>query len=165
MLVAWQRLPYLDPGLPLELLPARWNGITAGHVFAEINDHLRWPASRCGIGHLRLTRPVPRRETLCMCEPEVVSDIVPGMVRGSAQGERHPLQAESDGERVVIVGTGEIESAFRNFATILRTRSSPLARKRHSLRRTPSAACLWCPLRNSRRCIRRTITGRSSRSR
>lgn len=46
MLVAWQRLPYLDPGLPLELLPAHWNGITAGHVFAEINDHLRWPAMR-----------------------------------------------------------------------------------------------------------------------
>jgi phenylacetic acid degradation operon negative regulatory protein len=46
MLVAWQRLPYLDPGLPLELLPAHWNGITAGDVFAEINDHLRRPAMR-----------------------------------------------------------------------------------------------------------------------
>ncbi|MGO9217438.1 MAG: acetyltransferase [Streptosporangiaceae bacterium] len=51
-----------------------------------------------------------------MCEPEVVSDIVPGMVRGSAQGERHPLQAESEGERVVIVGTGETASlAFEYF--------------------------------------------------
>ena len=46
MLVAWQRLPYLDPGLPLGLLPAHWNGITAGNVFAEINDHLRRPAMR-----------------------------------------------------------------------------------------------------------------------
>ena len=46
MLVAWQRLPYLDPGLPLELLPAHWNGITAGNVFAEINDHLGRPAMR-----------------------------------------------------------------------------------------------------------------------
>ena len=46
MLVAWQRLPYLDPGLPLGLLPERWNGITAGHVFAEINDHLRRAARR-----------------------------------------------------------------------------------------------------------------------
>ena len=51
-----------------------------------------------------------------MCEPEVVSDIVPGMVRGSARGERHPLQAESDGEPVVIVGTGETASlAFEYF--------------------------------------------------
>jgi phenylacetic acid degradation operon negative regulatory protein len=46
MLVAWQRLPYLDPGLPLELLPPHWNGITAGNVFAEINDHLGGPAMR-----------------------------------------------------------------------------------------------------------------------
>lgn len=46
MLVAWQRLPYLDPGLPLELLPAHWNGITAGNVFAEIHDHLGGPAMR-----------------------------------------------------------------------------------------------------------------------
>jgi phenylacetic acid degradation operon negative regulatory protein len=46
MLIAWQRLPYLDPGLPLELLPAQWNGVTAGDLFAEINDRLREPASR-----------------------------------------------------------------------------------------------------------------------
>lgn len=41
MLIAWQRLPYLDPGLPLELLPARWNGVRAGRLFAEINEQLR----------------------------------------------------------------------------------------------------------------------------
>jgi phenylacetic acid degradation operon negative regulatory protein len=46
MLVAWQRLPYLDPGLPLELLPEHWNGITAGTIFAEINDHLGRQAMR-----------------------------------------------------------------------------------------------------------------------
>jgi len=46
MLIAWQRLPYLDPGLPLELLPAQWNGVTAGDLFAEINDRLREPALR-----------------------------------------------------------------------------------------------------------------------
>ena len=46
MLVAWQRLPYLDPGLPLELLPAHWNGMTAGDIFAVINDHLGGQAMR-----------------------------------------------------------------------------------------------------------------------
>jgi phenylacetic acid degradation operon negative regulatory protein len=46
MLIAWQRLLYLDPGLPLELLPAWWNGVTAGDLFAEINDRLRQPALR-----------------------------------------------------------------------------------------------------------------------
>jgi phenylacetic acid degradation operon negative regulatory protein len=46
MLIAWQRLPYLDPGLPLELLPDSWNGVTAGDLFTEINDHLCGPALR-----------------------------------------------------------------------------------------------------------------------
>lgn len=46
MLVAWQRLPYLDPGLPLELLPAGWSGETAGHLFAEINGQLHGAAMR-----------------------------------------------------------------------------------------------------------------------
>jgi len=45
-LIAWQRLPYLDPGLPLELLPADWSGVTAGHLFAELNGHLHEPALR-----------------------------------------------------------------------------------------------------------------------
>jgi phenylacetic acid degradation operon negative regulatory protein len=45
-LIAWQRLPYLDPGLPLELLPAGWSGVTAGQVFAELNGHLHKPALR-----------------------------------------------------------------------------------------------------------------------
>ena len=29
MLTEWRRLPYLDPGLPLELLPPGWNGSKA----------------------------------------------------------------------------------------------------------------------------------------
>jgi sugar O-acyltransferase (sialic acid O-acetyltransferase NeuD family) len=38
------------------------------------------------------------------------------MVHGSTRGERHPLQAGSSGERVVIVGTGETASlAFEYF--------------------------------------------------
>jgi phenylacetic acid degradation operon negative regulatory protein len=46
MLTVWRRLPYLDPGLPLELLPARWNGVTAGALFAELDSRLREPARR-----------------------------------------------------------------------------------------------------------------------
>jgi phenylacetic acid degradation operon negative regulatory protein len=46
MLIAWQRLPYLDPGLPLHLLPAGWSGITAGQLFDEIDGRLRGPAMR-----------------------------------------------------------------------------------------------------------------------
>lgn len=41
MLTAWRRLPYLDPGLPLELLPARWNGVTAATLFADLDVTLR----------------------------------------------------------------------------------------------------------------------------
>jgi phenylacetic acid degradation operon negative regulatory protein len=33
----WRRLPYLDPGLPLELLPANWIGIAARKVFSDLH--------------------------------------------------------------------------------------------------------------------------------
>lgn len=41
MLTSWRRLPYLDPGLPLEHLPARWPGIEAGELFASLDARLR----------------------------------------------------------------------------------------------------------------------------
>ncbi|WP_248580657.1 PaaX family transcriptional regulator C-terminal domain-containing protein [Nocardioides sp. InS609-2] len=41
MLTAWRRLPYLDPGLPLEHLPADWPGIEAGDLFAGLDARLR----------------------------------------------------------------------------------------------------------------------------
>ncbi len=44
MLTEWRRLPYLDPGLPLPLLPPGWNGVTAGGLFDELNATLGGPA-------------------------------------------------------------------------------------------------------------------------
>jgi phenylacetic acid degradation operon negative regulatory protein len=44
MLTAWRRLPYLDPGLPLEHLPADWSGIEAGALFTELDRRLRTSA-------------------------------------------------------------------------------------------------------------------------
>lgn len=41
MLTDWRRLPYLDPGLPLEHLPPDWAGIRAGEVFATLDRRLR----------------------------------------------------------------------------------------------------------------------------
>ena len=41
MLTSWRRLPYLDPGLPLEHLPATWPGIEAGELFATLDARLR----------------------------------------------------------------------------------------------------------------------------
>ncbi|MGZ5401174.1 MAG: PaaX family transcriptional regulator, partial [Nocardioides sp.] len=41
MLTSWRRLPYLDPGLPLEHLPAAWPGIEAGELFASLDARLR----------------------------------------------------------------------------------------------------------------------------
>ena len=46
MLTAWRRLRYLDPGLPPEVLPARWDGVTAAALFGELSDTLRPPAHR-----------------------------------------------------------------------------------------------------------------------
>ncbi|ATL69754.1 PaaX family transcriptional regulator [Nocardia terpenica] len=46
MLTEWRRLPYLDPGLPVELLPAEWNGLAAERLFTELNRALAKPAGR-----------------------------------------------------------------------------------------------------------------------
>jgi phenylacetic acid degradation operon negative regulatory protein len=43
-LTQWRRLPFLDPGLPEAVLPARWNGIRAAEVFFELRDRLAGPA-------------------------------------------------------------------------------------------------------------------------
>jgi len=41
---AWRRLPFLDPGLPAELLPDGWNGLRADETFAALRDRLAGPA-------------------------------------------------------------------------------------------------------------------------
>jgi phenylacetic acid degradation operon negative regulatory protein len=43
-LTAWRRLPFLDPGLPAELLPAAWNGLRADAAFAALRQRLADPA-------------------------------------------------------------------------------------------------------------------------
>ncbi|MEV7542261.1 PaaX family transcriptional regulator C-terminal domain-containing protein [Streptomyces sp. NPDC089915] len=42
----WRRLPYADPGLPRELLPADWPGDRAAAVFAELHTRLRDTGAR-----------------------------------------------------------------------------------------------------------------------
>jgi len=44
MLTAWRQLRYLDPGLPLELLPAGWKGVGAAGLFERLNTVLAPPA-------------------------------------------------------------------------------------------------------------------------
>ncbi len=44
LLTDWRRLPYADPGLPPELLPAGWNGARAAELFAELERRLAAPA-------------------------------------------------------------------------------------------------------------------------
>lgn len=43
-LTDWRRLPYLDPGLPAELLPAGWAGVRAADVFFALRSRLAAPA-------------------------------------------------------------------------------------------------------------------------
>jgi len=43
-LTAWRRLPFLDPGLPAELLPDGWNGLRADEAFAALRERLAGPA-------------------------------------------------------------------------------------------------------------------------
>jgi phenylacetic acid degradation operon negative regulatory protein len=46
MLTQWRRLPYLDPGLPTELLPPDWNAVQARRVFGDLHDLLAAPSLR-----------------------------------------------------------------------------------------------------------------------
>ena len=41
---AWRRLPFLDPGLPAELLPRGWQGTRAADVFFGLREKLAGPA-------------------------------------------------------------------------------------------------------------------------
>jgi phenylacetic acid degradation operon negative regulatory protein len=43
-LTAWRRLPYLDPGLPAEVLPPDWLANDAAEVFFALHSRLRAPA-------------------------------------------------------------------------------------------------------------------------
>lgn len=40
MLTQWRRLPYRDPGLPLELLPDGWKGEAARRLFSDLHEAL-----------------------------------------------------------------------------------------------------------------------------
>jgi phenylacetic acid degradation operon negative regulatory protein len=44
MLTVWRRLPYLDPGFPLSVLPSGWSGTRATDLFADLEALLRQPA-------------------------------------------------------------------------------------------------------------------------
>ena len=44
VLTDWRRLPYLDPGLPAELLPEGWVGIRAADLFFALRALLEEPA-------------------------------------------------------------------------------------------------------------------------
>lgn len=46
VLTAWRRLPYLDPGLPREVLHEHWQGQTASDLFAALRRRLEGPAHR-----------------------------------------------------------------------------------------------------------------------
>lgn len=43
---AWRRMPFLDPGLPPEVLPAEWSGVRAARLFGDLHALLREPALR-----------------------------------------------------------------------------------------------------------------------
>ena len=46
MVTQWRRLPYMDPGLPEEYLPANWHGLAAQELFAKMHALLGPKARR-----------------------------------------------------------------------------------------------------------------------
>jgi phenylacetic acid degradation operon negative regulatory protein len=58
VVTAWRRLPFLDPGLPAEMLPAAWPGAEAWEVFHALIErvdrpaltHVREALARCAAG-------------------------------------------------------------------------------------------------------------------
>jgi phenylacetic acid degradation operon negative regulatory protein len=57
VLTAWRRLPYLDPGLPEELLPPGWSGIRAAGLFFTLKAKLEETA-RAHVGTVIASLPV-----------------------------------------------------------------------------------------------------------
>jgi phenylacetic acid degradation operon negative regulatory protein len=45
-LTGWRRLPFLDPGLPAELLPPHWHGQQAAELFDALRSRLETPARK-----------------------------------------------------------------------------------------------------------------------
>jgi phenylacetic acid degradation operon negative regulatory protein len=45
-LTVWRRLPFLDPGLPVEVVGADWAGERAGKLFSELQKEWAGPAER-----------------------------------------------------------------------------------------------------------------------
>ncbi len=45
-LTAWRRMPYLDPGLPPEVLPSDWHGARAADLFFRLHERLGEAALR-----------------------------------------------------------------------------------------------------------------------
>ena len=46
LLTSWRRMPYLDPGLPAELLPDAWPGAEAATLFLDLHERLAAAAYR-----------------------------------------------------------------------------------------------------------------------
>lgn len=46
LVTQWRRLPYLDPGLPIEFLPRNWNALRAERLFQELHALLSPRAER-----------------------------------------------------------------------------------------------------------------------
>jgi phenylacetic acid degradation operon negative regulatory protein len=57
VLTDWRRLPYLDPGLPAELLPPGWTGARAAEIFFTLRSRLAAAAS----GHAACATGDPAR--------------------------------------------------------------------------------------------------------
>lgn len=57
MLTGWRRLPYLDPGLPAQLLPDDWNAVPARAMFTELHGLLAEPSLRYVEKVTGLSRP------------------------------------------------------------------------------------------------------------
>lgn len=65
LLTSWRRLPYLDPGLPRDLLPDDWRGAEAADIFFELRDRIAVPARR----HAATMAPEVRAATFARPAP------------------------------------------------------------------------------------------------
>ena len=64
VLTDWRRLPYLDPGLPAELLPPGWTGARAAEIFFTLQSRLAGAAA----GHAARTTGDHRHEAMPRAE-------------------------------------------------------------------------------------------------
>jgi len=82
----WRKFPYLDPGLPVEVLPTVWPGRTAARLFGDLRSRLEPAAFEFASSVVERLKP----EVECAEEPRAPARLPPVAVSFTQPGTSYP---------------------------------------------------------------------------